>query len=668
MNSLPKFAGTVRRRIRVGAHLEPHTGYGTWAVETIRELVRNELVPVLESFSESVVDDLKPFLGMAEGGRRLVMGPPATPVNARDWIWTMHETTRLPVKHLENLRRAGTVIVPSVWAACCLEAQGLDTAIRIVPGGCNTAIYHPPLSRQPKFCVFGCGGNGSLTGVERKNLALAVTAFQTAFPDEKDVRLQIKVLDACPVPSTDDGRIKVIRGIVSEMEMASWFGGLDFFVSPSRGEGWGLFNVQAMACGVPLIAAPFGAVGEYLSDDNGYPVEFELVRCPMTAGEGFWAEPALTSMIERMREAYENRPGQICKGRNAALLMAGRYSWRQVVEKLVDTLAESGFYAKPPPATATVNPADHIRYFYRNVLRAQKAPLSEKYPDGLSDRALSNTPRGLGDTMLLTQLPYEGAVQNKPRFIHCNPDEHRFFEALMRFNPYYHPVREMPVVYADVLQATVDMGNGHFVQRLQRAFGLEPALKPRGYLHLSSPPARDSRLIVLHFEAGAPHGSWQRRHIHPRARMLYEESRRELQEYIYGCPGTHFVQIGQKCLALDGVEHRPDLTMRELIELMARAEYFIGIMSGPLHVATALGTKCVVLVNFPAAHKIFLPTLVDFNQVESEWFYPQNVHLHQEAAGPLVPLVSADNIRRAINGEVYPFWSDNWLHLIHARQ
>jgi len=60
-----------------------------------------------------------------------------------------------------------------------------------------------------------------------------------------------------------------------------------------------------------------------------------------------------------------------------------------------------------------------------------------------------------------------------------------------------------------------------------------------------------------------------------------------------------------------------------------------------------------------------LPTLVDTLEVESEWLYPQNVHLHQDNAGPLVPRFSADTLRAAFNGEVYPYFKNDWLNLIY---
>jgi len=100
---------------------------------------------------------------------------------------------------------------------------------------------------------------------------------------------------------------------------------------------------------------------------------------------------------------------------------------------------------------------------------------------------------------------------------------------------------------------------------------------------------------------------------------------------------------------------------------MATGEWFLGIISGPMHVATALGLRGIVIINFPKPQKIFLPTVVSCGQIEEEWFPPQHVFLHQDGEGPLVKRSTFDNIKRAFNGEIYPFWNDKYLGLIHEK-
>jgi hypothetical protein len=365
-------------------------------------------------------------------------------------------------------------------------------------------------------------------------------------------------------------------------------------------------------------------------------------------------------MVKQMRLAYENRGDARAKGEEGCR-RAREYTWEKCVDKLIAVLKKTHFWERYE-TVHTDSDEDRILRFYRCAVQNLKGPIPE-----LHDKALSNTPRGLGDTLLFTHLPMVGAAQGKPRFIHANSDEHRHFQTLMKFNPYYMPKPDnYGVAFADVLQKEADTGNGHFIQRLQRAFDLEPVLKPQPYLHLPMPKV--NRRVMLHFEAGGPHGGWQRVHLHPRARQLYPESRKIVQEFIDAHQELEFFQIGNELQEFNHrVRNMQNSSLEDTIKVMATCELFIGIISGPMHVAAALGLPSIIIVNFPPAAKIFLPTLVDIDQVESEWFYPQNVHLHQESEGPQVRRFSYRTLEDAYQGKVYPYWDDKFLSLINER-
>jgi ADP-heptose:LPS heptosyltransferase len=301
---------------------------------------------------------------------------------------------------------------------------------------------------------------------------------------------------------------------------------------------------------------------------------------------------------------------------------------------------------------------DRILSFYRSV---NSTPKLRPIPD-MREKVLTNTPQGLGDTLLLTALPKIAVEQGTFRYI---GSDSLYFETLMRFNPFYVKPEAGEKIAADILQRRYDMGNGHLIQRLQRAAGLIPEMRPKGFVHVAN-EIRDNR-IALHFEAGDSHAAWQRIYVHPRARQLYPESRLLIQFFINAHPEITFFQVGRRPIPLDNVQNCTGLPLADSIKLLNTCEYFIGIISGPMHLATALGLKCVVILNFPKAEEIYLPTLKDINLIESEWLYPQNVHLHQEGDGPLVKRLTLSNLERAVSGQIYPYWSDKYLELINER-
>jgi hypothetical protein len=291
--------------------------------------------------------------------------------------------------------------------------------------------------------------------------------------------------------------------------------------------------------------------------------------------------------------------------------------------------------------------------------RDRPARIRPRLPRPLDAMTLATSAHGLGDTVILSDLPRAGHQQDRKMSVFA-PSE--YFQTVMSFNPFYTSGLMPFCAFADLLYHAFDLGNGHLIQRLRRAYGLPIEDKPRGSIEV---PKRVTRQrAVLHFEAGG-HADWQRRHVHPRARKLSAASTAEIERFIARRPDLEFVEIGVRPSRIAGAVSRTGLPLADSIRMLAGAEYFIGIMSGPMHLAAALGLRLICITNFPRADLICLPTLKDIDQIESEWFYPQSVILHQEGEGRFVARLTADNLQLAFEGELYPYWSDRYLSLVH---
>lgn len=294
--------------------------------------------------------------------------------------------------------------------------------------------------------------------------------------------------------------------------------------------------------------------------------------------------------------------------------------------------------------------------FYRREAPQPKPAL----PCPLTNITLMNKNPGLGDTVIITNLPRIAAAHGRTEYIYSGS---RFFSTLTAFNPYYQRGLAPFFADADLLNWSYSLGNGHFIQRLQRAYGFEPELRPLGCVQVEAAvvPGR----VVFHFEPGV--SARDQLQFHPRPRQIYDENMQILQRLVHDRRDMEFYEIGSRFSGMDAVGDWTGLPLEQSIRNMATCEYFIGILSGPLHLAIALGLKVINIINFPAASRLYLPVLKDIDLVETEWLYPQSIVLHQDGEGELVARFSLANLERAINGELYPYWSDRYLSLIHEK-
>jgi hypothetical protein len=299
--------------------------------------------------------------------------------------------------------------------------------------------------------------------------------------------------------------------------------------------------------------------------------------------------------------------------------------------------------------------ANKIIDFYKD-----KTPLIKK-PINFEIKGLINYNPGLGDALSVTSISKVAAKQNKEIAIN-SPSPH--FPALCKFNPYYKPIHNhVPLIRAEFIQGYYEAGNGHFFQWLQRACCLEPDLKPKATIIYEKPKIKNR--IILHLSVGV-HATVQKQTIHPRAREFYPEHKETLQKFILDNKDKYeFIEIGTNFSGLNNVQNKCGLKLEESIHEMAQGEYFLGLHSGVMHVAAALDLKSIIIINFPRANNLYLPYLKDIGLADMNWLYPQNVHLHEDDKGELVPMFSYENIEKALDGAIYPYWKDNYLNLIH---
>jgi glycosyltransferase involved in cell wall biosynthesis len=287
-------------------------------------------------------------------------------------ICTTWESSELPALAVANLNLASLVIVPNRWNAENFRRDGVSTPIHVVPYG-----YSPKEWLSPKMAaqgekrrgegegegkdrVFRVGMAGRTKhGASRKGITEGIMAFWDAFRFTRDVELHIKTHRDCLMDfgyPKDDRRFVVDSELVSSYRMSLWYRNLDVYLCPSKCEGWGLHTLQAMACGVPVIAAKFGGTAEFFDSTCGWEIEYDLEPAgDHYVGLGEWAVPRHKSMMGALREAYEDRDKVKVLG-SAAAERAGSFTWDMAGETMRDVLVNEGILKALPRDSSVALP------------------------------------------------------------------------------------------------------------------------------------------------------------------------------------------------------------------------------------------------------------------------------------------------------------------------
>ncbi len=165
----------------------------------------------------------------------------------------------------------------AVVATSRKSASYLRRPARVIMHGIDIATFHPPGDRRAHRRSLGLSGNvtiGCYGRIRRqKGTDVFVDAMLEVLPRHTGVTALVMGRAAHKhVPFLQGLREKVIRAGLQDRilflpevpveEMPRWYQALDLLVAPQRWEGFGLTPLEAMACGVPVIATTVGAFDE----------------------------------------------------------------------------------------------------------------------------------------------------------------------------------------------------------------------------------------------------------------------------------------------------------------------------------------------------------------------------------------------------------------------
>ena len=301
--------------------------------------------------------------------------------------YTMFETADLPHGWAEGCDLMDEIWVPSSFNYESFARGGIsEDKLRIVPLGVDVNFFDP--EKVPPMEIPGLKGFNFLSifqWTKRKGWDILLKAYLKAFSQEDDVALVIRSYrgagreveslireyieelghDVSAIP-----RISVISEPIVSQHMPSLYKACDAFILPTRGEGWGLPYMEAMAMGMPVIGTAYSAQLDFMNRENSYLIENmgtervdeeQVMDNPQYMGTS-WGIPSLEHTIELMREVYENRDAAVKKGQKARQDVLNNWTVEHQVKRTAETLLSEGQPVLPKEDSETVQAPAIIRH------------------------------------------------------------------------------------------------------------------------------------------------------------------------------------------------------------------------------------------------------------------------------------------------------------------
>ncbi len=250
-------------------------------------------------------------------------------------LYTMFESDRIPEDWPDYLAAADEVLVPSRWCADIFKKAGIATTV--VPLGYNDRVF--TYQERPARDVFTFVHYDSFN--LRKGFQEVFEAFTEEFGHDEPVRLVLKTVQEVtklPIVKSVYPNIEVVRGVMSERELVDLLRDADCMVYPSRGEGFGITPLEAMATGLPAIVPNAHGISEYFNAD--YMLEVDSTeRMPALHNRfkgqniGDMVVCSVEDLRKKMRYAFEHQDEMRELGR-AASEYVKNYTYRRTAEQL----------------------------------------------------------------------------------------------------------------------------------------------------------------------------------------------------------------------------------------------------------------------------------------------------------------------------------------------
>jgi len=271
----------------------------------------------------------------------------------------VYEGSRLFFDWIERLNQAHKLWCPSDAVRYLLQLNGVTPPTRVIPHGIVPELHRPTSGETSDPFTFLTIGSWLGERFERKGIDLLLEAFDLEFKPEEPVRLYLKASTfwVSLLENHYERAIEKVLGHLpasviidqserSEKEIAALYQEADCFVTATRGEGFGLTLLEALGCGLPVIAPDDDSSGHMEFCDGNPGALLYPCRGKVSAPSGFYpdgsllSDPDIEALRARMRWVYENRQAAREMGMEGSRQIHAGWTWQLAAEGMLEWLRE----------------------------------------------------------------------------------------------------------------------------------------------------------------------------------------------------------------------------------------------------------------------------------------------------------------------------------------
>jgi len=258
--------------------------------------------------------------------------------------------------HISNLAvsmtdYANAMIVPSSFSRKAYVRSGVKVPVYVVPHGLDWEWYEKPSiaekyfqdlllikdRRKYKYILYFLWHSDY-----RKGADLVIEIYKRLIKERKDVKLVLKT-------KTADGRVaQVLRtlgaihvyGWLTEEQKMALYDACDIYILATRGGGFEMNGLEALARGLPVIAAKGGSWEDYLPDwllVDSRPTPYVLKDNPIHDGRG--VEMIVEKAVDKIHDILENLDDYKARVREHVNRIKHIYNWEnigKILKEIID--------------------------------------------------------------------------------------------------------------------------------------------------------------------------------------------------------------------------------------------------------------------------------------------------------------------------------------------